>query len=144
MVQIKHNFNEIGRQLGSLLIQYANAVDRGIDVEMQRQAGLLRNDIIEGWPVATGASRAAWQGPLKVGYAHYEMRNQISYAAVIEYGGYQGVGPKTAAEGPQMLPGGIAVGGGIFPTQRPSHPVARALSKRTVELNNALAKVLKQ
>lgn len=143
-MKITNNFEEVGRSLANLIVDYGRRVERDIETVMHEKAKVLREKIIEGWPVDTYRSRNAWQGPLKVGYAHFELRNDIPYAVIIETGGYRGVGPKTHHEGPTLLPGGIAVGGGIFPTQRPSHPVARAFSALNVEVRDELGKVLKQ
>jgi len=112
------------------------------DVAMQ-EASEMRSEIIEGWPVDTGASRAAWQGPVKVGHAHYRLSNDYEYAPVIEYGGYPGVGPKTEQVGAHVLPGGIEVNRGIYPSQRPAAPVRRAISKRTLPFQEAVSKVLR-
>ena len=142
MTSITINFDKLGRELGALISQYARQVDRDLDQEMQRQALLLRNDIVAGWPVDTGVSRAGFQGPFRVAAAHYRIINNFVYAPVIEFGGYRGVGPKTAEQSAQLLPGGIQVNQGIYPTQRPAAPVRRALSKRTVELREALSQVI--
>lgn len=130
--------------LSQLVQVYGNRVISQMDNIARSEAGLLRDDIVEGWPVDTGASRAGWQGPTKVGHAHYRLRNDYDYAAVIEYGGYPGVGPKTERVGSHVLPGGVAVNGGIYPSQRPAAPVRRAISKRTLPLNDAVSRVLRQ
>lgn len=130
--------------LSQLLQSYGNRVISQLDDIARQQAVEMHADIVEGWPVDTGASRAAWQGPSKVGHAHYRLRNDYDYAAVIEYGGYPGVGPKTERVGSHVLPGGVAVNGGIYPSQRPAAPVRRAISKRTLPLNDAVARVLRQ
>lgn len=142
MPRIENNLEQIGRQLGNLIRQEASRVETEIDTEIQRQATLLRNDIVVGWPVDTGVSRAGWQGPFRRGYAHYEVVNNFVYAPVIEFGGYPGVGPKTANLGSELLPGGIQINGGIYPTQRPAAPVRRALSKRQLELTQALKQII--
>lgn len=100
------------------------------DQDMRQESALLKSDIQGGWPVDTGASRAAWSGPLRVAEGHYRLINSMSYAATIEYGGYPVVGPKTAQVGAHTLPGGISVGGGIYPTQKPVAPVRQAMSRR--------------
>ena len=81
-----------------------------------------------GWPVDTGLSRAAWWGPRKIGPATFQIGNPMGYAHVIEFGGYQGVGPKTHQFGPERLRGGFTVPGGIYPRQRPAAPLRRALA----------------
>lgn len=114
----------------SLLDRFSKRARASTDQGAQREASILLDDIQAGWPVDTGASRAAWSGPFKVGEGHYRLINPMVYAAVIEYGGYPSPGPKTALVGPQILPGGIQVGGGVYPTQRPVAPVRQAMSKR--------------
>lgn len=133
-----------GKTLAQLVRSYGEKCIAQVDEVARLEAGELRDDIIEGWPVDTGASRAGWQGPTKVGVAHYRLRNDYDYAAVIEYGGYPGVGPKTEQVGSHVLPGGVAVNGGIYPSQRPAAPVRRAISKRILPLHNELAKVMRQ
>lgn len=127
---------------GQTLSQAVREVPAGmmpkLDAIMREQTTQLRNDIVMGWPVRTGASRAAWQGPIKVSEAHYRVQNPIDYAPVIEYGGYRGVGPKTERQPAQILQGDVEINSGIFPTQRPHAPVRRALSKRQMELQIAL------
>lgn len=129
--------------LSQLVKRYGDDCRAEADEVTRVEAGHLRDEIIKGWPVDTGASRAAWQGPTKVGHAHYRLRNDIDYAATIEYGGYPGVGPKTERIGAHVLPGGVEVGGGIFPKQKPAAPVRRAISKRTLPLKDALIRIVK-
>ena len=138
MIDIQHNFDQAIGRLTRDIEAYARKVNADLDREFLRQATLLRNDIVIGWPVDTGVSRAAWQGPIKEGFAQYSLRNNVVYSPVIEYGGYRGVGAKTAELGAQFLPGGIQINGGIYPTQRPAAPVRQALSKRILEIERAL------
>lgn len=120
--------------LRSLLERFSKTARASADQGAQREASILLEDIQEGWPIGPpphgGTSRAAWSGPFKVAEGHYRLINPMVYAAVIEYGGYPSPGPKTAQVGPQILPGGIQVGGGVYPTQRPVAPVRQAMSKR--------------
>lgn len=116
--------------LRSLLERFSKRARTSADQGAQREASILLDDIQSGWPVDTGASRAAWSGPFKVADGHYRLTNPMVYAAVIEYGGYPSPGPKTAQVGPQILPGGIQVGGRVYPTQKPVAPVRQAMSKR--------------
>jgi hypothetical protein len=132
------------KTLAQLVRVYGETRISRLDDVARDQAGLLRDEIIEGWPVDTGASRAGWQGPTKVGEAQYRLRNDYDYAPTIEYGGYPGVGPKTEVVSAHVLPGGISVNAGIYPSQRPAAPVRRAISKRTVPFHEAIAKVLRQ
>lgn len=134
----------MAKSLSQLVRAYGERVIVQIDDIVRQEAGKMRDDIIEGWPVDTGASRAGWQGPTKVGDAAYELRNDYDYAATIEYGGYPGVGPKTEKVGAHVLPGGIQVRGGIYPTQRPAAPVAHAISKRIVPLKTELQALIRQ
>lgn len=130
--------------LAQLVRKYGNEVISKMDDIAGAEAGHLRDDIVQGWPVDTGASRAGWQGPTKVGDAHYRLRNDYEYAPVIEYGGYRGVGPKTERVGSHVLPGGVEVNSGIYPSQRPAAPVRRAISKRTLPLREAIGKAIRQ
>lgn len=129
--------------LAQLVRSYGEKVISQIDSIARAEAGELRDEIVKGWPVDTGASRAGWQGPAKVAEGVYRLRNDYDYAPTIEYGGYPGVGPKTEVVGSHVLPGGIAVNSGIYPSQRPAAPVRQAISKRTLPLHDALAKALK-
>ena len=138
MVDFKHNLSQAVNQLTRDMQKLARRQFRSLDRIIQEQANLLMDDIKIGWPVDTGASRAAWQGPIRNEFAGYSLRNQIVYAAVIEFGGYRGVGPKTSEVGAFLLPGGIFVDGGIFSIQRPPAPVRQALSKRELALKRAL------
>lgn len=136
----------MARSLAQIVNSYGANVISKLDGIALQQAEEMRSDIVEGWPVAAihgGASRAGWQGPTKVGHAHYRIQNQYDYAAVIEYGGYPGVGPKTEIVGSQVLPGGVAINGGIYPSQRPAAPVRRAISKRYLELQRAIGMALR-
>ncbi len=95
-----------------------------------------------GWPVDTGASRAAWVGPRRIDTLTYQLSNPFRYASVIEYGGYRGVGPKTVATGGETLQGSITVNRGIYPRQRPAAPLRRALSKAYGRMSQALGEAL--
>lgn len=130
--------NRVERRLSALLLQYTVRVERDLDTVIREQSLELLRDIQIGWPVDSGISRAAWEGPIRVDEAHYRLINPIIYAAVIEYGGYPGVGPKTAQEGGTTLPGDVSINAGIYPTQVPSAPTRRALSKRIVTLRRAI------
>ena len=132
------------KSLAQLVRSYGEKVVSQMDDIARQETGELRDDIVQGWPVDTGASRAGWQGPTKVAHAHYRLRNDYDYAAVIEYGGYPGVGPKTERVGSHVLPGGVAVNGGIYPSQRPAAPVRQAISKRTLPLREQIAKAMRQ
>lgn len=143
MVGIRLDLGPISDELVRRIRVYGQRVEREIDAVMQAEAGQLRSDIVALTPVDTGRLRAAWQGPTKIGPAHYELRNETPYGVVVERGGYRGVGPKTAQVGSFILPGGIQVNGGIYPTQRPAGFVRQALSMRVVDLNNKIGDVLR-
>ena len=132
------------KTLAQLVRDYGETCTSRMDDIARDEAGRLRDDIIEGWPVDTGASRAGWQGPTKVGESHYRLQNDYEYAPTIEYGGYPGVGPKTEKVGSHVLPGGVAVNAGIYPSQRPAAPVRRAISKRSLPLREAIARGIRQ
>lgn len=137
--------------LKSLIAAYGHRVVSQVDDVARMQTADMRDDIVQGWPVGDrdgsrdeiAHSRDAWEGPIKVGHAHYRLTNPYVYAPVIEYGGYPGVGPKTERVGAQVLPGGIAVNGGIYPSQRPAAPVRQAMSRRVLPLNQSLANVMR-
>lgn len=114
--------------LAKAIGSFEDRVESNFDDELRKEAGLIRDDIIKGWPVDSYASRGGWQGPLKI-VGGYELRNDYPYAPTIEYGTYPGVGPKTVEVGSTTLPGGIEVNAGIYPSQRPAAPVRQALSK---------------
>lgn len=134
----------MARTLSQILADYGERVMAQADAVARAEAGELRDDIVKGSPVDKGTFRAAWQGPTKVGVAHYRVTNNTDYGPTIEYGGYPGVGPKTARVGATVLPGGVEVNSGIYPSQRPAAPVRQGISKRTLPLREALAKVLRQ
>lgn len=131
--------------LSQLVQQYGRRVVDQADEVASSETGQLRDEIVKGWPVGpnSGASRAGWQGPTKIGHAHYRLRNGYDYAPTIEYGGYPGVGPKTERVGSHVLPGGIEVNSGIYPSQRPAAPVRRGISKRTVPFREAVLKIMR-
>ena len=91
-------------------------------------------DTVRGWPVDKGFSRASIESPSKVAKGHWEFHITAAYAGVIEYGGYPGVGPKTAEMGPEDLGDGVDINAGIYPTQRPQAPLRRALAKTRREI----------
>ena len=142
-MRITSDIDEAAKRLSGLLLNYAEKTQAEVDRVMFRQAAELKTAIQIGWPVDTGRSRAAWEGPIKRGYADYELLNSISYAPIIEYGGYPRTGPKTAEFGGTELDGGVGINAGIYPTQVPQAPARRALAAKIVEIKSELAKVLK-
>lgn len=142
--KITANLDRATRDLTRLLTRYAIRVARDLDEVIRDMAYELLNDILLHWPVDSGLSRAAWQGPYRVSYAHWRVVNAIPYAIVIEFGGYPGVGPKTAEEGGTSLPGNVNINPGIYPIQKPSAPVRRALSRAIVRIKAEIENVVRQ
>jgi hypothetical protein len=107
--------------------------ERAIDRELFGTASDVLDNIVDLSPVDTGFFRAGWRGPARgarfPSILEWVLTNPTPYAATIEFGGYKGVGPKTRREPAQVFPGGIRVGAGIFPTQKPHAPVRRSLSR---------------
>ena len=139
-IELRYNLNRFSAGLSRFAQQYLREADRVVF----EVATNVKADIQQGWPVDQGVSRAAWNGPVKIEPAHYQLTNPLPYSAVIEFGGYPGVGPKTEHVGGQTLPGGIQVDAGIFPTQVPAAPVRRALSKNRKEIPRKLAEAQKR
>jgi len=146
MPSISVNTADIGRNFGSILGKYVSRVEASSKQVLRQEIGTLRDVILELWPVDTFASRGGWQGPIPIeglsGEIGFLLKNEFDYAAVIEFGLYPGVGPKTALQPTTILPGEQTIHRGIFPTQKPHAPVRRALSRRFLALNRALANAL--
>lgn len=104
----------------------------------------VKADIQAGWPVASGASRGAWDGPKRVAPRTYILVNPVVYAWVIEYGRYPGVGPKTEKISGMDLGEGFRVNAGIYPRQKPAAPVRRALAAHSVDLRRRLLAAQRQ
>ena len=120
------------------LHRYIQASGRDADAAVLQITTDVLADTQESWPVDSGASRAGWWGPRRIGLASYQIGNPYVYAKVLEYGSYTGVGPKTEAHGGTQLAGVGAVAPGIFSTQAHA-PLRRALSKNY----RAMGKILK-
>lgn len=97
---------------------------------------------IQGLPVDTGHLKSTVTSPHRAGPGVLRFEITANYAVVVEYGGYRGVGPKTAERPPETLPGAIVIGGGIFATQVPSAPLRRAKSRVKMEIAAILAPTL--
>jgi hypothetical protein len=121
-----------------------STMERQADRVVAETAVNVLGDIVEGWPVDSGLSLAAWAGPTRVAPLHYQLSNNVQYALVIEMGGYKGVGPRTEHFGGNALPGGFAINPGIYPTQRPQAPVRRALSAHHNDITEGLRQLLRQ
>ena len=139
MIQFDLNEGDITASLNRFL----RLVERDLETVLDRMSLLLLREVQLGWPVDSGVSRAAWT----LGHARQLIReivNTSAYARVIEFGGYPGVGPKTVQRGAEQLPGEISIGAGIFPSQRPSAPLRRALAKIQPELDRQVADVIRR
>lgn len=147
MLKIEHNIDEVADKLGDLIKRYGDLVERDLDKLVFRHANILLTSIVRDWPVDTGVSRAGWRGPERdrsiPGAISWKVVNFVSYAPVIEYGGYRGIGPKTAREGSEVLASGIQKNQGIYPTQKPSAPVRRNLARRTFEIKKDINRLLR-
>lgn len=126
------------KKLNALLYRKIEKTKRDADAVVREQAYLLYNYIVENWPVDTGFSRASITPPERIGFAQYRIRITAEYAVIIEYGGYRGVGPKTAQESGITLPGGISINSGIYPIQKPHAPVRRGLARVSVSLREEI------
>lgn len=116
-------------QFRARLQDYVNIFPQDADKLVFKVAARILADIKRGWPVDSGASRAAWLGPTQVEPLAYKLTNPFVYSRVIEYGGYPSPGAKTAPAGGETLPGGVTINRGNYPRQKPAAPVRRALSK---------------
>ncbi len=141
-MKFSHNLDHVASSLSILLVQYAQKTTKSLDRVVFEQASQLKADIQIDWPVDTGYSRAAWQGPTKLGEAYYELRNPVVYAAVLEYGSYRGIGPKTVKVSGQRTGQGIALNAGIYSRQSIA-PMRRALSERMTILKSEILKATK-
>lgn len=126
------------------LERFADTVERDLDILAQQSLLLALRRIQQGWPVDSGISRLSWSTPRRRGPRDWEIINTARYAAVIEFGGYPGVGPKTVALGGEQLPGDIRIASGIFPSQRPSAPVRRSQSAAVPEIRRDVEQVLRR
>jgi len=138
--------------LAQLVRKYGTRVEGQVDGVAKEQAEQMKNDIVKGSPIDNTAGkgnlhghfRDAWQGPDRVGHAHYRVKNLTVYGPVIEFGGYPGVGPKTEHVGGETLPADFQINAGIYPSQKPAAPMRRGLSKRALPLERALFQVLRE
>jgi hypothetical protein len=105
-------------------------------------AQFVVNETRDGWPVAainSKNSKGTISQPLQVEIGTWRFTVAAPYASIIEYGGYRGVGPKTSQRSPELLPGGLAINGGIYPTQVPSAPLRRAMSKGAIKMHEEVS-----
>ena len=109
--------------------RYIQASGREADATVLEIATEVLADTVEAWPVDSGASRAAWWGPTRIAPASYQIGNPYVYAKLLEYGGYEGVGPKTVRFGGTTLPGGQNINAGIYSSQVPAAPSTTCISK---------------
>lgn len=127
------------QQFEQRLAAFIAAQPRRVDRIVYEVTSDVKTDIQEGWPVDSGVSRAAWDGPTHVGQAHYQLSNPLSYAVVLEYGLYKSPGEKTVAAGGETLEGGISINEGVYSAQKPSAPVRRALAKHHNDIPQRIA-----
>ena len=125
---ITFDFTKAEHLFERVVRRYIRAMDAEVDAFVGTAAARLRRNVQHGWPVDSGLSRAAWDGPTRVGVAAYRIANHSPYAGVIEFGGYPGVGPKTQRIGGRPLGAGLEINDGIYPKQRPAAPVRRGLA----------------
>lgn len=130
---------EGGKGFSRLIAEYAREVKDDINTVLGEVMTEWQAETIRGWPVDKGYSRSTISTPRNEGQGVWSFSVTAEYAGVIEYGGYRVVGPKTHQVGAQVLPGGIAVNGGIYPTQRPAAPVRRGMSKVKSQIGSILA-----
>lgn len=141
MTMLTTNLDAVTQRLSAALQRLITVTEHQADQVVAEVATAVLADIVDGWPVDSGVSRAAWWGPRKVGPAQYQLGNPTLYAATIEYGGYPGIGPKTEAGGGENLGHDIVTNRGIYPKQKPAAPVRRALAKHAGEISEKLAAV---
>ena len=120
------------------LRQFVTAHERGADRVVFETAVQVLGDTQATWPVDSGASRAGWYGPRKVGPAHYQIGNPFRYALTIEYGGWNSPGPKTERRAGERLTGDFQINPGVYARQSPSAPLRRALAKNYGEMTQKL------
>jgi hypothetical protein len=132
-------YNSRAARLNQVIVRLADKLVASADKVSFDMITLWHRFTVEGWPVDTGYSRDTIEPPSKIADGHYRFRITASYAHVIEYGGYRGVGPKTHQEGGTNLPGRVDINPGIYVNQRPSAPLRRAESRIKLELAQYLA-----
>ena len=86
-----------------------------------------RQMIVNTTPVDTGDLQAAWSPVEQSGDLTYQVRNDTPYGALLEYGGYRRVGPRTVQLGGGDLGLGFVAGGGVYSKQAPLGFVRKAL-----------------
>ena len=114
---------------------FSKKANAGIGKTIRGTAITLFRDIIKGWPVDSGRSRANWMVGLKTPSAattdatdkqgnstvsamvqfinankdspEFTLANNLPYAHVIEYGGYPGDGPNTVGGYSKQAPAGV-------------------------------------
>lgn len=107
------------------------------------QAQALRTELVSTSPVDTGSLRDHW-GPVSPGASPmaWQVSNSAPYAAILEYGGYRGIGPKTVGLGGGSLGEGFVADGGIYSRQAPLGFVRRALANTAEPLRVRIRTVL--
>ena len=127
-------------KLGNVVSGFFRRVIDSNDKKLGQAATKWQADTVLGWPVDTGFSRASIEPPRRVSKGHWQFSITAAYAGVIEYGGYRGVGPKTAQQSGEQLGDDVTINPGIYPIQRPSAPLRRALVKTKREMRETYGK----
>lgn len=107
---------------------YLAATDRTMDSYVKEIAYRVRTRLRAYTPVDTGRLVGNWAGPTKTADNEYTVSNDTPYAAVVEYGGYPGVGPRTVELQGRDLGEGYNAEPGIYSLQAPHGMVRRALA----------------
>jgi len=90
----------------------------------------VRSSIIRRTPVgATHRLQRGWKAPVQVDQFTMKITTSVPYAPILEYGGYPGVGPKTAALSARELGHGLRAEAGIYSLQAPHGMVRRGLAE---------------
>jgi len=120
------------------LRQFVHATTREAEQVVFEVAAQVLGDTQAGWPVDSGASRAAWFGPNKSAPLTYQIGNPLRYSPIVEYGGFSGPGPGTEARAGERLSGGIQINPGVYSRKQPSAPLRRALAKNYEEMTKKI------
>ena len=126
------------------LAAFVQRVGADVDRVVYKVATDVLRDTVQGWPVDTGHSRAAWWGPRRIGPSAFQIGNPTRYARVLEWGLYRGVGPRTVRVSGTRFPGGFQVTPGIYSKQKPAAPLRRALAKNYGEMTKQLQANMRQ
>ena len=70
---LKFDFTKAERTFSRAVQRYIRAVEAEADQFTGVATARLKREVQQGWPVDTGVSRGAWDGPTRVGVAHYRI-----------------------------------------------------------------------